>query len=39
MKTSRYIQNFYCYQPQCDQPDVMSPRAKKAIIAQKRDKK
>ncbi len=36
----RYIQEFYCYQPQCDQPDVMSPTGrKKAIIAQKRDKK
>jgi hypothetical protein len=25
MKTSRYIQNFYCYQPQQGQPDVVSP--------------
>ncbi|ABX24065.1 hypothetical protein P296_18235 [Salmonella enterica subsp. arizonae serovar 18:z4,z23:- str. CVM N26624] len=38
MKTSRYIQNFYCYQPQRDQPDIMLPKAKKVIIVQKRDK-
>jgi hypothetical protein len=39
MKTSRYIQNFYCYQPLSGQPEVMSPRLGKVIAVQNTNKK
>ncbi|WET41094.1 hypothetical protein [Citrobacter enshiensis] len=35
MKTSRYIQNFYCYQPPGDQSEVMFPIVGKVIRCSK----
>ncbi|WP_320722871.1 hypothetical protein [Enterobacter sp. 262D3] len=38
MKTSRYIQNFYCYQPNRGQPDVVSPIPEKTHCSRNEQK-
>ncbi|AST82174.1 hypothetical protein CI104_02580 [Citrobacter farmeri] len=38
MKTSRYIQNFYCYRPSHGQSEVMSPTSEKSSSFKKQTK-